>query len=267
MSAFMENLRKYEQKNKGAKSLSALNRDCLIVYYLINCLFYIDSSVWQETIIKGTSFEDEIEKYRKNISSKVLDAIFDVVRHIIRENGNIVIKCSGSRHGRVKYRKSNQHAVSGPLIYLLNQETKLREFVDKPHIELSPSAAERAIRLGACARHSFQFLNHPDSAQAFADHLTIANTCTMNNVSFTQYTLWLMANIRYRIVQKLMLEGMQSHAVSLPKSRTETIEDGDNKVKIRIWLYDKANKNIFDEISYEGLTPYDFKTLILSRGE
>ena len=267
MSAFMENLRKYEQKNKGAKSLSALNRDCLIVYYLINCLFYIDSSAWQEAIIKGTSFEDEIEKYRKNISSKVLDAIFDVVRHIIRENGNIVIKCSGSRHGRVKYRKSNQHAVSGPLIYLLNQETKLREFVDKPHIELSSSAAERAIRLGACARHSFQFLNHPDSAQAFADHLTIANTCTMNNVSFTQYTLWLMANIRYRIVQKLMLEGMQSHAVSLPKSRTEIIEDGDNKVKIRIGLYDKANKTIFDEISYEGLTPYDFKTLILSHGE
>ena len=180
---------------------------------------------------------------------------------------HIVIKCSGSRHGRVKYRKSNQHAVSGPLIYLLNQETKLREFVDKPHIELSSSAAERAIRLGACARHSFQFLNHPDSAQAFADHLTIANTCTMNNVSFTQYTLWLMANIRYRIVQKLMLEGMQSHAVSLPKSRTEIIEDGDNKVKIRIGLYDKANKTIFDEISYEGLTPYDFKTLILSHGE
>ena len=76
-----------------------------------------------------------------------------------------------------------------------------------------------------------------------------------------------MANIRYRIVQKLMLEGMQSHAVSLPKSRTEIIEDGDNKVKIRIGLYDKANKTIFDEISYEGLTPYDFKTLILSHGE
>lgn len=78
----------------------------------------------------------------------------------------------------------------------------MQVFLKEPRVEFTSSAAERAIRLGSCARSFFMFLNNQDSDHAFCDYLTIANTCILNKVSINDYLLWLVANIKLRINQR-----------------------------------------------------------------
>lgn len=143
----------------------------------------------------------------------------------------------------------------------------MQVFLNEPKVELSSSAAERCIRLGACARKSFMFLNTMDSAHAFCDYMTIANTCLLNNVSIKDYILWLVANIKLKLFERQKSSKGDPTTYAMPNKQVsiELAKDkngNDFKVTKTINMYDEANVTSYDKLDLSSLTPYDFAKLL-----
>lgn len=90
-----------------------------------------------------------------------------------------------TKNAEVNVSRNRKYPESGALIYLLKFEQALRVFTLFPDVELSSSAAERALKLGICTRHACMFIRSEDGAHAFADYQTIVNTCNLNKVPYS----------------------------------------------------------------------------------
>ena len=136
-------------------------------------------------------------------------------------------------------------------------EKALKEFITSPDIELTSSAAERALKLGICTRHACMFIQSEDGAQAFADYQTIVNTCNLNRVPVQHYMMWLTANIRQRLL-KMQNEG-HSDATFFSMPHKTPVKDKDGKITEYLNMYDKKNKICYDKVDTRGLAPYDYR--------
>lgn len=265
---FSKNLKSYNKKHKD-KTLSQLDTQCLILYYLINSLFVVDASVIFDTKLKGDTkaFLKELAKARETASVPLVDGIYELIAVMLRDNKDLIITKYDKDGNITGYKRNKRYAVSGAIIYLLNVKNNMQVFLKEPRVELTSSAAERAIRLGACARSTFMFVNNQDSANAFCDYLTIINTCNLNNVSPSDYLLWLVANMKLRMHNKICKGYATSADFAMPKKikyEDEVIDkDGSSKkVNITIDLYDPQNKFAYDRVDVTGLMPYDFAEIL-----
>ena len=125
-------------------------------------------------------------------------------------------------------------------------------------------ALERSLRLGVCAKKSFEFLDSMDGAHSFCNYMTILNTCMQNNVPVRNYFMWLIMNMKYRISQWIAEdhkdEEINDSLYKIPKRKAITGADGKKEY---ISMYDKRQRLCYDVISVKGLTPYDYRNLIL----
>ena len=257
---FKDNLEKYLKTKKG-KKLSDNSIALLTIFYLINALFVIDSSIVRKHgfICTTEEFKYDLITARNKYSSKIVDALFDSIRLYIASNPKIIVP-QVSKDGNIRFTRNKRYPESAALIYLLNYETELKRFVESADIELSTSKAERSLKLGICSRKSFMFLASEDGGHAFADYQTIVNTCNLNGVPTLPYMIWLVANIKYRM-QLLENEGRGgAMGLSMPKKESILVEQSDGSMKkVLISMYDKRNIIDFDKIDVTGLMPYDYK--------
>ena len=149
-------------------------------------------------------------------------------------------------------------------MYLLKYEDNLREFITNPRIDLRSNAVERSLRLGVCAKKVFEFLDSVDGAKAYCDYMTLVNTCLQNNVPVRSYFLWLVSNLKYRM-SKWVADGNQDQDIldvlyKIPKRKEVTDANGNKKY---IGMYDKSQRWCYDVLDVKGLTPYDYRDLIL----
>lgn len=273
---FEKNLKKYRAdslkklNNDGAVKLLNIQCNMLTIYYLINALFVIDSQVVDKYGFKCNNkhFIKELTEVRKKYSSKIVTAIFDCISLTIAENPDILEVKQNKTNGKKCYEPNNIRLEGKALMYLLKYESHLREFVGDAHVELSQSAAERAIRSIVCSKQNgFEFIDSVDGAHAFSYFMTISNTCMLNKVPVREYMLWLVANIKLRLNKYAELHADDS-MYKLPgriNLATGKKDKEGNNIFERIDMYDERNKICYDRINLEGLAPYDYRALLLNK--
>ena len=263
---FFKNLAIKRQDPKLKKRLTDSMCDLLTIYYLLNALFVIDGMVAKkhDFNFKSAAFMAELQQERQQRSVKIADTMYFLISHYIEKYLAEFIKDDGG-DGTLKLLKSDLHPESGPLIYLLNQQKALRKFSLSPVIELSQSGAERALRLGVCARRSFEFMESMDGAHAFADYLTIANTCIMNGVNIPNYLIWLIANFKVRMEDMVLNQTIpepndfSSKLYFKPQKKINEKANADSPdEEKRFGIYHEKNPSVYDLIDITGLTPMDY---------
>lgn len=134
-------------------------------------------------ILKGIAFCDKLfdierkcsdmspqerTEYRKEHAVPVLDAYFEWLRSIESE---------------VLPKSKLGIAVR----YSLDQEHKLRRYMDDGRLEISTNRAERAVKPFVIGRKNWLFANTPDGAEASAMIYSIAETAKANNLKPFEY--------------------------------------------------------------------------------
>ncbi len=254
---FGQNLKNY-RASKAGKNLTDNDAALLTIFYLINSLFIIDFEVIRthQFVCDTEEFKQDLLKARLQKSAKVVDLIFDSIRRYIADNPEIM---SGkkTKQGEYRFFRNRKYPESGALIYLLKFEKALKEFTLSTDVELSSSAAERALKLGICTRHACMFIQSEDGAHAFADYQTIVNTFNLNRVPVQPYLIWLTANIRLRLLE-LQEQGRDDSTFFKMPHRNPSKEKDGNVIGI-LDMYDKPNVYCYDKIDTKGLTPYDYR--------
>ena len=272
---FKANLDKYnkdcEAKDSKLLKLSPLHQDLMVIYHLINTLFVLESSVVRKNQFNYTSadFTEDLIKVRKEQSAKIVDAIFDSIKLCILNNPGVIntkVKTTKDGVTKVTYNRKDTtiKGEGAALMYLLKYEDNLREFINNPRIDLSSNAVERSLRLGVCAKKVFEFLDSVDGAKAYCDYMTLVNTCLQNNVPVRSYFLWLVSNLKYRM-SKWVADGNQDQDIidvlyKIPKRKEVTDANCNKKY---IGMYDESQRWCYDVLDVKGLTPYDYRDLIL----
>ncbi len=259
-SDFKKNLTTY-LKSPTDRELTAKDRDLLIIYYLINSLFVVDSSIVFKHSFDCTTekFKQELQEARTNSSRTIVNALFDAIRVFVANNPNLFDTklCNGT----LKYKPIKFYPEAKALFYLLSYEKELKEFINSPEIELTQSSCERALKLGICSRKAFMFIDSIDGSNAFADIQTIVNTCISNGISVDNYLTWLIANQKYR----LSLLEAQGHSdptfYSMPRKKSKKVEVKDEngktkQVSVSVPMYEQTL--CYDKIDVSDLTPYAY---------
>lgn len=253
---FARNLENYMQEPKEGFVITPTYYVLMVIYYLANALFALDSSVVirHHFDCQSEEFKKDLLKIRTECSAKIVDLIFDLIIHYIINNRNLIeVKY---RNGMLKYKANHYSTEDKTLLSFLSYEERLRSFLKRPAIELSQSAAERGLKAAIAVRVNCQKLQSEDGANAFADYLTIAETCNLNGVPVNSYLLWLTANLKLRLYNSKQEGHYDPTYFAMPK-REKIIDD--NGETIRIGIYDKRNKMCYDKIDVRGLMPYDYK--------
>lgn len=145
--------------------------------------------------------------------------------------------------------------------FILNNEERMKEFVDKPDVELCQSCCERALRFVTVAKRAFMFIASADGAEAFSDYQTVANTCRLNEISTLDYMVWFITNCKYRL-SLMRKEGKEDPTMfAMPgtlnakgfRVAQENLDEEDV-----YHMYDPQNNLCYDKIDLTGLMPYDY---------
>ena len=146
---FKDNLMKLRQTKKG-KKLTDSSVALLTIFYLINALFVIDSSVVRKHgyICTTKEFKQDLLKARTKYSQPIADTLFDTIRLYIANNPKIIVP-RVSKEGEIRFTQNKRYPESAALIYLLNFETELKRFTESADIELSTSKAERSLKVSS----------------------------------------------------------------------------------------------------------------------
>ncbi|MCI6449471.1 MAG: hypothetical protein SPF26_00365 [Succinivibrio sp.] len=233
----------------------------MIIYYLINSLFVVDSSIVFKHSFDCTTdeFKQDLQEARTNSSRTIVNTLFDAIRVFVANNPNIFDTklCNGN----LKYKPIKFYPEAKALFYLLSYEKELKEFINSPEIELTQSSCERALKLGICSRKAFMFIDSIDGSNAFADLQTIVNTCISNGINVDNYLTWLIANQKYR----LSLLEAKGHSdptfYSMPRKKSTKVENKDEngntkQVSVSIPMYEQ--NLCYDKIDVSDLTPYAY---------
>lgn len=246
--------------------LTEKEKNLLIAYYLINCLYAIDSQVVAQFNYNTQSeaFKEALLEARQKRSRVIINALYDVLRIIVLNNSSEFTIKKHKVTGKLYYQGTNLFSDTKAIAFILNNEDKMKIFIDHPDVELHQSSAELRLRCGSiAAKKAFYFLDSQEGAESFCDYQTIINTCRMNNVSVSSYLNWLVANIRYRLISWHQ-EGYDDPSMfTMPGALKVTgFKQSGKKVTEKISMYDPRNNTCYDKISLNGLMPYDYARLL-----
>ena len=267
---FEANLDKYMKEPKD-RALTDRDITLLVIFYLINMLFVIDSTVVKKHgfICDTKEFANDLKSIRQKVSVKILDSIFDTIRAFIISKPDVIkisFKKSGNNKGALLFNKNNRYPESKALIYLLKYEQELKEYTKSPDIELTSNTAERSLKLGICARKSFMFLQSEDGGHAFADYQTIVNTCILNGVPVEPYMMWVVANIKLRMNEQMRYGHSDPTFFKMPRKLNKILTDENgNNYEALCGMYSSHNRYCYDRINVKGLAPYDYRKYLDSQ--
>ncbi len=155
-----------DSASKGADIQNSFSNQILV---LMKDLFHL------ETKTTNMSY-DEILKYRQDKSKP----IFDEMMERIHEANNAKIL--------------NQKLAEA-ITYAINQESKLRTYLDDGRIEISNNALERAIRPLAVGRKNWLFVSTPHGANTSSCYYSIVETAKLNNLNPRNYLEYLLEKV------------------------------------------------------------------------
>ncbi|MCD7808593.1 MAG: IS66 family transposase [Erysipelotrichaceae bacterium] len=181
----------YEALGSGADKTSTAS---FKLEGIINKLFKIE-----DEMNKAGYDYDKILEIRKEKSSKIVDEFFEEVQ------------------------KVNDQAVKGThlykaLQYSMNQETKLRKFLEDGRIELSTNRVENKVRPFTIGRKNYLFFNTVNGAEAGGAIYSIVESAKMNKLLTYDYMEYLLEQLTViNIDDEAQLEAIMPWSKFLPK--------------------------------------------------
>lgn len=151
----------------------------------IKALALIDAINDVETPLKACSQEERLRVRQTAVKEKV-DAFFSYIKTLDADDPS--------------YSEKLRDAIR----YALNQEKKLRRFLDDPMIPADNGFAERCIKPFACARRNWLFSYSIEGAEAATTLFTLVETAKANNAHPYYYLKYLLETLSTQKVGKGM---------------------------------------------------------------
>ena len=263
---FPERLDAYMQKHPN--TLNEKSRDLLLMFYLLRTLFIIEAEVAQKCNYNYSSdeYKQAITKARISRSKPIVMALFKIIHiHIIKYQ-NVDYKIKDGK--TISYKPKKEFFESRALTYLLKLEIELKEFVNDSAIPISTNLCEQVHRLPITSHRCSEFLVSETGMHAFADYCSAINTCLLNNIAVSDYFFWLILNVKQRLIALKNKDHVFDDFMQRPRGKTVSVTQSDGSVvKKKINIYDKEYSCCYDKISYKGLTPYDYRRLVIEHGQ
>lgn len=163
------------------------------VLKLMKDLFHLETKTENMTY-------DEITMYRQTNSKPIFDEM--MVRIHEANNANIL-------------NKKLEQAIT----YAINQESKLRTYLDDGRIEISNNALERAIRPFAIGRKNWLFANTPHGANTSSCYYSIIETAKLNNLNPRKYMEYLLERVpNIDLKDQQVLDSIMPWSKEIPES-------------------------------------------------
>lgn len=255
-----ERIRKLKSNGPGDSRFTSLN------FIVMKIKSHIDDMHEFENILRHPRPDDkyqphEIRKKQLDYAKEVMELCLQYVKkdrsvHYNEKTG----KCSGAVQGS-----------SGEFIsYLLNQAEGLLNFAKSDHIPFTNTASERAIKDPAQHRRGFLFIDSLDSGMAYADLMTLVETCKKNKLNPHDYLLWLVCNIKLRVEQYRIKHKIPAQLLiqyqGLSKQEYDDLVKKSPELAVYGKLYqpclEEQKTNIYDKISVKGLDVFSYKRLL-----
>ncbi len=175
---------------KGTDITSSFSNKIVI---LMNQLFHIEKETKDMSYLEITSLRQTKAK-----------PIFDEIMERIHE----------ANQGKIVNKKLQQ-----AITYCVNQESKLRTYLDDGRIELSNNSLERAIRPFTVGRKNWLFSTSPHGARASSCYYSIVESAKLNKLNpqaYLEYILSILPNINLK--DEKDLENIMPWSTNLPEN-------------------------------------------------
>ena len=274
-----------EGKGKGkGKGKPSANLDkhtvlLLCIYHIINQIFVNDEYVVRSCDEHDSEeFFSKLDAVRKEHSAHLVTVLNLLVEVYIAAKNNIRI----SKNMKCFYSNLIKNKATEFCLYWMNARHKLIEFINEPMVPLTNNDIERAFRFPAISKHSRLSLKSMDGFHSFANQMTILQNCVICGVNLKDYIYWLVDNVKTRInnLPAELIAELEKKANELwdadkqiqlkrhaaPKKFVGVERGKDGAQKESVDMYDPSNPltALYDAISYEGLTPLDFKNELMA---
>ena len=270
-----------EGKGKGKPSVNLDKHTVLLlcIYHIINQIFVNDEYVVRSCVEHDSEdFFSKLDAVRKEHSAHLVTVLNLLVEVYIAAKNNIRI----SKNKKCFFSNLIKNKATEFCLYWMNARHKLIEFINDPMVPLTNNDIERAFRFPAISKHSRLSLKSMDGFHSFANQMTILQNCVICGVNLRDYIYWLVDNVKTRInnlPHELIAEHekkanelwdadkqiqLKRHATPKKFVGVERGKDGAQKESVD--MYDPSNPltALYDAISYEGLTPLDFKNTLMA---
>ncbi|MGN8893476.1 IS66 family transposase, partial [Anaerobiospirillum succiniciproducens] len=268
-------------KGKGKPSANLDKHTVLLlcIYHIINQIFVNDEYVVRSCDEHDSEeFFSKLDAVRKEHSAHLVTVLNLLVEVYIAAKNNIRI----SKNKKCFFSNLIKNKATEFCLYWMNARHKLIEFINDPMVPLTNNDIERAFRFPAISKHSRLSLKSMDGFHSFANQMTILQNCVICGVNLRDYIYWLVDNVKTRInnlpaeliaeLEKIANElwdadkqiQLKRHATPKKFVGVERGKDGAQKESVD--MYDPSNPltALYDAISYEGLTPLDFKNTLMA---
>ena len=107
--------------------------------------------------------------------------------------------------------------VKSAMTYLINQEIKIREYLNDGRIEISTNGIERAIRPFTIGRNNWIFCNTPHGAKVSSFYYSLIESAKANKLDVYKYIEYLLTEIKDKKLTEENLEKLMPYSSNLPE--------------------------------------------------
>lgn len=170
-------------------------KQAIYLYFLINTVFSMERKVVQQyDDYTSQAFKDALLEQRQKHIAPVVAQIFKLI-NLINDTCHLAEKTRFGRYG-VTGVKGNKLAEA--VVYWLNQEQGLKQFLEDPDIDLDNNSIENRFRAVTINKKVSMGFDSFDGAHAFCDWMSIMESCKQVGVDPISYMYWLKANMDRR---------------------------------------------------------------------
>ena len=189
-SAFTRYFAEHEAVSGGDQKKQAI-----YLYFLINTVFSMERKVVQQyDDYTSQAFKDALLEHRQKHIAPVVAQIFKLI-NLINDTCHLAEKTRFGRYG-VTGVKGNKLAEA--VVYWLNQEQGLKQFLEDPDIDLDNNSIENRFRAVTINKKVSMGFDSFDGAHAFCDWMSLMESCKQVDVDPISYMYWLKANMDRR---------------------------------------------------------------------
>lgn len=264
LGSFDRKVDAYTKKRRGRILLSH-DIDLLYIFFCLDSLLEKEQKVIDKYEKRHSSkARQELVDERDEICADLVSELYKRVDHFVRKNPDI-IEVVDTIAG-TKYKGSRKGLARG-IMPFLNHRNEIMRAMDNPHADLSSSAAGRILRNSRQQFREYEFEDFQDDKSVLADFMSVSYTCMNNDIDFSEYLIWYLANFKVRM-HKLWSDGYREadiYDIPQPRLINESKRSSGGNGEEVVNMYDTNNITSYDRVDISGLMPYDYKKYIQNK--
>lgn len=194
---------------------------------------------------------------RKTLFKESFNRLYVLVIYYLVSNNIIRNVSTDPKNPQLKY--TYQTEIDELLVEFVLHRKEYEAFIKEPEINFAHYTSATDPLMCYCDQgDKLQVLKSASGYKAFAELLTVYETCMAQNVSFINYLMWLFANVKYRITQFCADKNLDPTPF-LVIPRCTKLKDGSGNLQTAS-LYE--SKIPLDNIDFTGLDPITYKKIL-----